>query len=323
MNAVVSLDSIVTIGNQLNRPECVLAFSDGSLCTADWRGGVNVMRDSSHSLIRAANIDFDLRPNGISMMSDGSFLIAHLGESNGGLFRLMDNGHCEPLLTEVDGESLPPSNFPHIDRSGRIWLTISTRRIPRATAYRSDVTDGFIVLIDAGVARVVADNLGYTNECCVSPDGHFLYVNETFARRLSRFRILPNGDLIEKSVVTEFDVGTFPDGLTFDEHGDIWITSIISNRVIRCTTDGEQTLILEDANDDHIHWVETAFLRHSLGREHLDTGGGILLGNISSLAFGGPDLKTAYLGCLLDDKVYAFESRVAGMPPVHWNYRVP
>jgi hypothetical protein len=44
------------------------------------------------------------------------------------------------------------------------------------------------------------------------------------------------------------------------------------------------------------------------------------LRNISSLAFGGPDLRTGYLGCLLGESVATLRMPVAGHPPIHWNY---
>ena len=56
----------------------------------------------------------------------------------------------------------------------------------------------------------------------------------------------------------------------------------------------------------------------TLGRPHLDRAAGRVLNNISSLAFGGPDLRTAYLGCLLGDAIASFEAPVAGHPPFHW-----
>ena len=62
--------------------------------------------------------------------------------------------------------------------------------MPRADAYRGDVASGFVLLLDQDGARIVADDLGYTNECLVTPDGNTLYVNETFSRRLSAFDIL-------------------------------------------------------------------------------------------------------------------------------------
>ena len=37
------------------------------------------------------------------------------------------------------------------------------------------------------------------------------------------------------------------------------------------------------------------------------------------LAFGGPDLRTAYLGCLFHTGISARQAPVAGAPPGHWN----
>ncbi len=107
----------------------------------------------------------------------------------------------------------------------------------------------------AGDTRVVADGLGYTNEALPSPDGKFLYVNETFARCLTRFRIADGGGLYSREVVTRFGAGTYPDGLAFDAEGGVWITSIVSNRVIRVAADGSQQVIVEDCNAAHRHRV--------------------------------------------------------------------
>jgi len=251
-------------------------------------------------------------------MNDGSFLLAHLGDDSGGLYQLQRDGECKPILVELDGSPLPPSNYPHIDSLGRIWLTVSTRRQPRADAYRANVSDGFIILIDQSGARIVADGLGYTNECCVHPDGKYLYVNETFARRLSRFEIGDTGDLGNRETVAEFGAGTFPDGLTFDVDGGIWITSIVSNRIIRISPSGEQQVLLEDVDPGHLERVEQAYLSHSMGRPHLDQVVSQRLQNISSLAFGGPDMKTIYLGCLLGEEIMTCRSPIAGWQPSHW-----
>jgi hypothetical protein len=40
--------------------------------------------------------------------------------------------------------------------------------------------------------------------------------------------------------------------------------------------------------------------------------------NISSIAFGGLDLRTIFLGCLLGDRISTFKSEKAGLPPSHW-----
>jgi sugar lactone lactonase YvrE len=318
---MVGLADLAVLGGGLNRPECVLAHGSGLLFTADWRGrgGVAVVAADGRSAVVEARGRV-LRPNGIALEPGGTFLLAHLGAEDGGVFRLHADGAADAVLTEVEGVPLPPSNFMHRDELGRLWVTVSTRRVPRHLAMRAEVADGFVVLLDDRGARVVADGLGYTNECLVGPDGEFLYVNETFGRRLSRFPIRADGSLGARETVAVFGAGTFPDGLTFDEHGGIWITSIVSNRVIRVAPDGTQELVLEDADPAHVAWVEDAYRAGELDRPHLDANPSRVLRNVSSLAFGGPDLRTAHLGCLLGDAIVTFRSPIAGLKPPHWDF---
>jgi len=320
-----SLDNIHDIGSQLNRPECVLTTSNQRIYCSNWDGGVTVIEKDGHQhSILANNLDFELKPNGICLLEDGSFLVAHLGAEKGGVFQLFSDGTAKPFITFVDGQDLPPTNFVHLDYQGRIWITVSTRTTPRADAYRSDVQDGFIILYEHGKARIVADNLGYTNECVVSQDGQYLYVNETFSRRLSRFNINPNGDLSNKKIITTFGKGIFPDGLVVDEDGYFWITSIISNQVIRVSPDGKnQVTQLIDVEASHLDWVEDAFLSNSVGRPHLDQVKSKRLKNISSLAFHGESRNTIILGCLLGNQISSFKQSHTGLSPSHWHFKGP
>lgn len=315
----IDLDSLTRIGSGLNRPECVLTHSSGCVFVPDWsgNGGISIIHPdgSVRRLLAKAGHplgDESLRPNGIALEAGGSFLIAHLGETRGAILRLFVDGSVETVLDAVDGEPLPPANFVTVDNRGRLWITVSTRRCPRALAYRADVSDGFIVLMDEDGARIVADDLGYTNECLLAEDGSTLFVNETFARRLSAFSIDANGGLGSRRTVARFGSGDFPDGLAMDQSGALWITSIISNRLLRVDTNGRVETVLEDVDPDHLEWVERAYRDNAVGRPHLDHAAGRRLANISSLAFAGPDGKTAYLGCLLDDAIHRVDMPVKG-----------
>lgn len=311
-------------GRGLVRPECVLATEAGDLFTADWRGGVaHIFPDGSQALHAATSFDLPegLRPNGIALEADGRFLIAHLGETEGGVWQLDRAGQCRPLLREVDGITLPPANFVTRDAMGRLWLTVSTRVVPRQDDWHPDANTGFIVLDDGRGPRIVADGLGYTNECATDPAGRFLYVNETYGpRRLSRFPLTADG-VGARQTVLEFGAGTFPDGLAFDAEGRVWVVSIVSNRLIRVDpATGAQHVWFEDSDPAHTAWVETAFVAGTMLREHVDRQGGKSLRNASSLAFGGKDLRTGYIGCLAGDSVAMLPMPVAGHPPAHWLY---
>ena len=312
----------VPIGSGLVRPECVLANRNGDLFTADWRGGVaHVRPDGSQVLYSGSGPDgLALKPNGIALQRDGSFLVTHLGANKGGVFRLTRDGAVTPWLLAVEGVDLPPTNFVLLDSAGGAWVTVSTRLTPRALGYRRSCNDGFIVRVDARGARIAADGLGYTNEVALHPSGRWLYVNETFGRRLSRFALHADGSLGNKEVVCDFGPGTFPDGLAFDEAGHAWVVSIVSNRLIRVAPDGAQTLWLEDAEPEHLAWVEAAFEAGTMDRPHLDGIRSQRLRNISSLAFSGPDRRTGVLGCLLGDRLESLRLPVAGVAPTHWDY---
>jgi len=317
-----SLQSLGHVGTGLVRPECVLATAHGDLYSADWRGGVAHRLPDGTQRLYSGRLPggAGLRPNGIALLADGSFLIAHLGAEQGGVYRLMRDGRVEPWLLEVAGEALPPTNFVLRDAAGRTWVTVSTRLVPRALGYRRSCNDGFIACVQPdGRAAVVADGLGYTNEVALHPGGAWLYVNETFARRLSRFSLRSNGSLGARETVTEFGPGTFPDGLAFDEAGHAWVVSIVSNRLIRVAPDGSQTLWLEDADAEHLAWVEAAYEAAQMGRPHLDGVRSQVLRNISSIAFAGPKRRTAVLGCLLGDSLATLALPVAGAVPAHWN----
>jgi sugar lactone lactonase YvrE len=323
MVPVITLDTISFIGQGLSRPECVLATRRGDLYTADWRGGVAHLRPDgtqAHYAGTTNDLPEGARPNGIALDRDGTFLFANLGSEIGGLWRIDRQGQIRPVLTEIDGTSIPPSNFILRDREERLWLTVSTRLKPRSLDYRRSAKTGFIVLIDKRGARIVADGLGFTNECLVDPTGRWLYVNETYARRMARFPLAAGGDLGAKEIVCEFGHGQYPDGMAFDTDGRLWVTSVISNQLIRVDpATGAMDVMLEDSDADHVAWVEEAYRADALDRPHMDTMRSKRLRNISSIAFGGPDLRTGYLGCLLGDAIAVTRLPAAGVPPVHWD----
>lgn len=312
----LELDSV---GRGLVRPECVLATAAGRLYAAQFNGGVTLLEPDGGQRDLLGRGDIAVKTNGFALLPNGDLLCANL-MAPGGVWRIAPDGSQTPFLLEVAGRPLTSCNFVALDRQGRVWITVSTWLEPRAQAYRPDVADGCIVLVDGRDARIVAEGLGYTNEAILDSSGAFLYVNETFARRTTRFRIADDGSLVAREVVASYGPGTFPDGLAFDEAGGLWVVSVVSNRVIRIAPDGEQHLVLEDSDPAWLAAVESAFQECRLDRPHMDRVSSRRLKSISSIAFGGADRRTAYLGNLLDDRIYSFRSPWPGLEPVHWDF---
>ena len=307
-------------GHGLHRPECVLGTAGGDMFVPDWRGGVAVVRaDGTQQAWLASEPGIELRPNGIALDEDGSFLVANLGDA-GGIWRLARDGTLTPFLLEVDGIPLPPANYVTTDERGRTWISVSTRLRPRQLAWRTDVADGFVVLVDDRGARIVADGLHYTNECRPDPTGDWLYVVETFGRRLTRFQIDGTNRLNNPETVITFGHGTWPDGFAFDQQMGIWITSLVSNRLLRFDGAALATLV-EELDANHVNQVEEAFASGRMHAEHLGPIPGTRLQHVTSVGFGGADLRTVYIGCLHTDCIFRFRSNVPGVPPPHWNFR--
>lgn len=304
-------------GARLNRPECVVATRAGDVFVPDWPGGVTVVRPDGRTQTWRATSTMDLRPNGIALVSDGSFLIANLG-ADGGIWRLDRAGRLSPVLLEIDGVPLPPSNFVTIDGHGRIWISVSTRLLPRQRAWRNDVADGFVVLLDAAGPRIVADGLHYTNEVRPDPAGEWLYVVETFGRRVRRCAIGRQGALGAAETVFSIDRGFFPDGFAFDEDGGLWVTSLVSNRLVRFH-DQRTEIVLEDVNAGFVEQVERAFASGAMAAEHLGRIPGTRLQQLTSVAFGGPDRRTVYLGSLHASCLYRFRTEIRGAMTPEWD----
>lgn len=309
------------VGDNLDRPECIVATASGRIFTSDSQFAVREVFETQPSRPFGAPTDDSFLCNGFSLLPDGSFLVANLG-SAGGVWKVAIDTAPQPVLLEVDGVALPPTNFVNaVSSAGHttIWVSVSTKHVPRELAFQRDIADGFIVRKDRHGARVVADGIGFTNENKIHPDGRWLYVSETIARRLSRYKIMSNGDLGPRDTVFEFDNGVWPDGFEFDAEGGIWIASVVSNRLLRFY-DGELSVVLDDSDQQAVDTAEVNFSKGLFGRDDIDAGRLGVLGNLASVSFGGADLKTIYLGSLFAKRLAMFRSPIAGAKPHHWHY---
>lgn len=312
---------VTFIGEGLDRPECVLCTASGDVFVSR-REGLSRVRPDGATTHRVVGPSPDWMVNGFAIDRDGSFLLANLGDV-GGVWRWSAEGGLRPFLQELDGRPLPRAvNFVGLDARHRAWVSISTRLYPRDLAFKGGVDDGFIVLVDGGRARIAAEGIGFTNESHIDPAGRYLYVNETYSRRMSRFALAQDGTLGRREIVTEFADGNFPDGMAFDANGDIWVACVLANRLVRVSPrDGSQSVILDDSDPEICRAADDAWAAGRFDRPTLGTGETRALRNLASIAFGGPDLRTVHLGSLANTRLATFRSPVAGAMPHHWSSR--
>ncbi|HWT18024.1 MAG TPA: SMP-30/gluconolactonase/LRE family protein, partial [Variovorax sp.] len=85
----------------------------------------------------------------------------------------------------------------------------------------------------------LADDIGFANGPCFSPDGRVLYLADSLERTIWAYDYDPDGPLRNKRVFArthEFDSG--PDGATVDAEGFVWTVLTRAARLARYAPDG-------------------------------------------------------------------------------------
>ena len=307
-NFTLRLQDFSTFGSGLTRPECVRADSQG-VWASDDRGGIARVTQDGVAEIRGEGI---FEPNGYSRAPDGAFIVAGLKDNK--VFRIDPSGRTSVLLDNFQGRPLGTVNTAWVDTQGRIWVSMMTRRERWYDALNSP-PDGYILLIEGGRARIVADQLHLTNEVKVHPSGEYLYGVETLGKRIFRYPIAANGDLGKKELFGPADLGfgALPDGFIFDDDGNVWVTIITRNGIMIVSEDGGTTTVYEEPKPAAVDALVAALEQKTASAAHLAACAGDNLTLPTSLFFGGADGRTVYVGSLGLSHLMTFRSPVPGL----------
>lgn len=332
---VVDRSAIRYIGTDLQRPECILAEPDGTLWSADARGGVMKLRhDGTQTFIgqRADNrfgaacaasaADLESKftqgtlPNGLAFAANGDILISNFGTD---LLELMTrDGVTRTLHDNIDGKPIGKVNFVLRDSKHRIWITVSTRVNPWTAAAASRVRDGYIAVVDEKGIRVVADGFCFTNEIRLDAREQWLYIAETTGPHITRMRVGADASLAQREVFGPADLDGYPDGIAFDSFGNLWCTLVMTDQLIALTPEGEKRVLLDDSDPQRRAAFLLAMRAGTMTTDLMMATRGAIAPWMASVTFGGPDLKTVYIGSLMGTRIPYFAAPVAGLPMVHW-----
>ncbi|MEL7274239.1 MAG: SMP-30/gluconolactonase/LRE family protein [Pseudomonadota bacterium] len=312
------------VGQNLSRPECVLATCNGDFfCAHGDRGVARIRPDGTQLALAPPTMagGVPVLANGIALQQDGSFLVSNIADG-GGLFMLDADG-MRPFHDCGGNDSPPPVNFVYPDQLDRIWITVSSTHSPRSLAYNRQTANGYVGVIENGKFRIVLDGLAYTNELRPDYENGWLYVAETMRQKISRIRLDEKGVHGTPELFAQMPRGAFVDGLEVDSEGAVLAACIISNEIFRITPDGAMEVIASERLDAWVDEVAQAFEADEMGRPHLDKSPTKHLRNTASVTFCGAELDTLVCGVLLDDKLPLLKAPVSGREPLHWHVDVP
>ena len=322
-------------GTDLQRPECILAERDGTLWAADARGGViKILPDGKQEVImqkqsgsfegaadEATRYLHGTLPNGMAFARNGDFLIANFGADC--LEVMTRSGESKVLADSIDGQPIGKVNFVLRDSKDRLWVTVSTRVKNWMHALRTDLKDGYVACYEDGAFRIVADGFGFTNEVRFDAKEEYLYIVETTGGCISRMRINDKGALSNREVFGPANLGkgAWPDGIAFDVLGNLWGTTVYSDKLFVLTPQGDMRVLLDEGDPAKVDALEKQFFNNHVTEDVLFATGNGVAPWMASVTFGGPDLRTAYIGSLKGKRIPYFEAPAPGLPMVHWNDR--
>jgi gluconolactonase len=288
----MDLSRVKTIGAGLLRPEGVMVADDGTIYTADGRGRCARIEKSGKTIFFG---DLEGLPNGLCLDKDGNCIVANIG--NGQVQSLSPSGTHKVLMTEADGKQMGSPNFPFMDSKNRLWVSNSTDHEDLDAALQGPIPDGGVVLIQNGKSRIVADGICFSNGLTPDADEKTLYVAETMKRRILRYDIADDGSLSGREVYGPDILGAlgYPDGIAFDEAGNLWITFPAWNAVGYLNLRQELVVVLEDTD-------------------------GKILRRPTNICFGWEGRRIAFIGSLEGTSIPYFEVPSPGMRLVHQKF---
>jgi gluconolactonase len=328
----IDKDALAYVGRGLQRPECILAEPDGTLWSADARGGVVKITNGTQQLITQTHSDHFERasseasrylegtlPNGLAFARSGDILISNFGTDR--LELMSRDGSSRVLADSVDGQPVGKVNFVLRDSKDRIWITVSTKLKNWMHALRPDLADGYVARYDNGTFRIVADGFHFTNEIRFDAKEEFLYVVETTGGRITRLRIDDEGEVAEREVFgpSSLGKGAWPDGIAFDSYGNLWGTLVYSDKLFVLTPQGDLHILLDEGDPMRVDALERAFLEKRVTEDELFATGRGVAPWMASVTFGGSDLQTVYIGSLKGDRIPYFRAPAPGLPMAHWH----
>jgi gluconolactonase len=256
MKPEIPIDQFQVFVGGLDHPECCAFDRDGNL----WAGGEagQIYRvDSTGRAKVVANLGGFC--SGLAFSPDDRELFVCV--AGVGIVRVAKNGEPRVFATHAGEHKIVAANFLLFDRHGRIYVTDSGQWMKR---------NGFVLRLDPdGRGEALAGPLGYANGLAINRDERQLFMVESDSDSVVRFEIGSDSRLSKPDVHAD-RVGRFPDGLAFDEQGNLYVCCYASDEIWRVSPAGEKTLLAHD------RW-------------------GIRIGRPTNLAFGGENFDDIYV----------------------------
>lgn len=219
---------------RLNHPEGIAIDSDGNIWCGGEEGEIFRIERAGASVERVARTGgFAL---GIALDASGYLYMCDMKLAC--VYRLhIATGQLIAFARGSGERTMECPNYAVVDeQSGYLYVSDSRMSGPGVWRFRLDTGEGDLWY---------AGDCVFANGLALHPEGNDLYVVETFASRISRIPILPDGTAGPKEEALLLP-DTVPDGLAFDQEGRLYISCYEPSCIYRYDLQGAPELLIHD-----------------------------------------------------------------------------
>ncbi len=278
----IKLENFVPFADGLDHPEGVAWGPDGYVYAGGEAGQVyRVDLDSGQVEEIASTGGFLL---GLCLDADANIYACDLGK--GEIARITQRGEVSVYSNGSPERKMVTPNYATFDKAGNLYVSDSGEW---------DQANGCIFRIKpGGETEVVNDEpLPFPNGLALSPDGTELYIVLSNLPGVGKVQIRPDGQVGPMEQVVEMPQA-IPDGLAFDELGNLYISCYTPDRIYCLTPGGELVLVVDD-------WRS------------------VTLSSPTNIAFCGTDLSTLVVASLARWHLTKGQMPISGSPVCYPN----
>ncbi len=258
MTPEIPIESFEIFAMGLDHPEC-LAFDKAGFLWAGGEAGQVYRIDTAGKVTTIATMGGFCA--GLAFSPEDELFVCNASH---GIVKIRPSGEYSVFASHAGNHKMICPNYALFDSAGNYYVTDSGN-------WKKN--NGYLLRFTPdGQGRILGGPFGYANGLALSTDEKTLFMVESNTDRVFRFEIKPDGAISPPEIYAE-QAGRFPDGLTLDVDGNLYVSCYASDDIHRVSPDGKKTLFAYDRN-------------------------AILLGSPTNMAFGGENLDVMYVANL-------------------------
>jgi gluconolactonase len=258
MNPEIPIELFSVFATGVDHPECVAFDRNGDL----WAGGEagQIYRITPDGTVRLITTLGGFCAGLAFSQADELFVC----NPQLGIVRVRADGSHAIFASHAGEHKIVCANYGLFDAAGNYYVTDSGNWRKHNGCLLRFTPDGS--------GQVIAGPFGYANGLALSADGKLLFMVESDTNSVLRFEIRADNSLGAPTTYAT-DCGRFPDGLTLDADGNLYVCCYASDEIWRITPSGKKHLFAWDP------WA-------------------VLLGSPTNMAFGGKNFDELYIANL-------------------------